>query len=153
MGSRGLPVDQFKTVIARWAYRVDPDAEDAKRKAAADDFHFDLAETMDGTHLRGFVTPEASEALKTALTAAIGVPASDDGRSPSRRRHDALATLCQLSLDSPGLGTSGGLRPQLVVHVDWATLTAMPGAAGLDPAVLQETGTPIPRTRAGPDRV
>ena len=141
----GLAVDQFKTFVAAWGYRVDPDADDAKRRAAADDFHFDLAETMDGVHVRGFLTPEVGEALQTALTAVIGIPSSDDGRTSSRRRHDALATLCQLGLDGPGLGTSGGVRPQLVVHVDWQTLTGLPGAAGLDPAVLQESGSPIPR--------
>ena len=124
---------------------MDPDADDAKRLAAADDFHFDLAETMDGVHVRGFMTPEAGEALQVALTAVIGIPSKVDGRTSSRRRHDALATLCQLALDGPGLGTSGGVRPQLVVHVDWETLDAMPGATGLDPAFLQESGTPIPR--------
>ena len=41
----GLAVDQFKTFVAAWAYRVDPDAEDAKRLAAADGFHLDLADT------------------------------------------------------------------------------------------------------------
>ncbi len=142
----GLAVDDFKVFVAKWAYRVDPDAEDAKRRAADDDYHFDLAHTMDGTHIRGFATPEVGEALSTALAAVIGVPANDDGRSPSRRRHDALATLTQLAFNSPGLGTSGGVRPQLVVHVDWNTLTAMPGVTGLDPAVLQETNTPLPRS-------
>ena len=142
----GLGVDAFKQVVARWAYRVDPDADDAKRRAAADDFHFDLAETMDGVHLRGFATPEVGEALSTALAAVIGTPAANDGRSPSRRRHDALATLAQLALSSGGLGTLGAVRPQLVVHVDWRTLIGLPGLTGLDPAVLQESKTPIPRS-------
>ncbi len=142
----GLAVDPFKIVVSRWAHRVDPDAEDAKRRAAADDYHFDLAETMDGVHVRGFLTPEVGEALQTALTAVIGIPSTTDGRTPSRRRHDGLATLCQLALDGPGLGQSGGVRPQLVVHVDWRTLSGMPGMAGLDPAVLQESGSPIPRS-------
>lgn len=142
----GLAVDAFKTFVAAWGYRVDPDADDAKRKAAADDFHFDLAETMDGVHVRGFLTVEAGEALATALSAVIGIPATGDRRTVSRRRHDALATLCQLALDSPGLGSQAGVRPQLVVHVDWKTLTGMPGVSGLDPAMLQESGTPIPRS-------
>jgi Domain of unknown function (DUF222) len=141
----GLAVDQFKIFVATWGHRVDPDADDAKRLAAADDFHLDLAETMDGVHVRGFLTPEAGEALQIALTAVIGIPSKVDGRTSSRRRHDALATLCQLALDGPGLGTSGGVRPQIVARVNWETLIAMPGATGLDPAVLQESGTPIPR--------
>ncbi len=29
---------------------------------------------MDGVHVRGFLTPEAGEALQTALTAVIGIP-------------------------------------------------------------------------------
>lgn len=141
----GLAVDAFKSFVAAWGHRVDPDADDAKRLAAAEDYHFDLADTIDGTHLRGFLTPEVGEAVRTALTAFIGIPATGDGRGPARRRHDALATLCQLALDGPGLGTSGGVRPQLVVHVDWRTLTGLPGVAGLDPAVLQESGVPLPR--------
>ena len=149
----GLGVDQFKQVVARWAYRVDPDADDAKRRAAADDFHFDLAETMDGVHLRGFATPEVGEALSTALAAVIGTPAGNDGRSPSRRRHDALATLAQLALSSGGLGTLGAVRPQLVVHVDWRTLIGLPGLTGLDPAVLQEVEDADPAVGPRPDRV
>ena len=47
--------------------------------------------------------------------------------------------------DSPGLGTTAGVRPQLVVHVDWATLLAEAGVAGVDPALLQESNSPIPR--------
>jgi hypothetical protein len=140
-----LSADQFKQVVARWAYRVDPDADDAKRRAAADDFHLDLATTLDGVHVRGFLTPEVGEALQTALTSVIGIP-TVDGRSPGRRRHDALATVTQLALASGGLGTSAGVRPQLVVRIDWPTLIGMPGLTGLDPAVLQESRTPIPRS-------
>ena len=140
-----LAVDEFKVFVARWAYRVDPDAEDEKRRAAAEDFHVDLAATMDGVHVRGFLTPEVGESLATALAAVVGVPASSDGRSPSRRRHDALASVCQLAMDGPGLGTAGGVRPQLVVHVDLATLTSDAGVAGTEPAILQESGSPIPR--------
>ncbi len=142
----GLPVDQFKTFVAAWGYRVDPDADDAKRREAADSYHFDLAETLEGVHVRGFLTPESGGGLLTALSAVIGIPSTADGRTPGRRRHDALATLCQLGLDGPGLGISGGVRPQVVVHVDLATLIAEAGTKGLDPAVLQESGTPIPRS-------
>ena len=95
--------------------------------------------------MRGFLTPEVGEALQTALVSVIGVPTAD-GRTPGRRRHDALATLAQLALASGGVGTSAGVRPQLVVRVDWATLTGLPGMTGLDPAVLQDSGTPIPRS-------
>jgi hypothetical protein len=146
LGHAGLPVDQFKTFVAAWGYRVDPDADDAARRDAADGYHFDLAQTLDGVHVRGFLTPEAGEALQTALTAVTGIPSTADPRTPGRRRHDALATVCQLGLDGPGLGISGGVRPQLVVHVDLDTLTAGPGTSGPGPAVLQESGTPIPRS-------
>ncbi len=80
----GLSVDQFRQLVARWAYRVDPDADDAKRRAATDDYHFDLASTLDGVHVRGFLTPEVGEALATALVAVVGTPAATDERSPSR---------------------------------------------------------------------
>ena len=142
----GLPVDQFKKFLASWAYRVDPDADDAKRAAMADDYHFDMAETMDGWHVQGFLTPEVGAGLAVALAAAAGPPASDDGRSAGRRRHDALATLTQMSLTCGGLGSLKGVRPQVVVHVPLETLLAAPGTPGLDPAVLQETGAPIPRS-------
>ena len=141
-----MRVDQFKRVVARWAYHVDPDAEDAKRLAADDGFYFDLAPTLDGTHMNGFVTPEVGEALAVALDAAGGIPSKDDTRTPGRRRHDALATMAQLSLTSGGLGVSNGVRPQVMVHVDWNTLIGLPGMKGLDPAVLQETRSQIPRS-------
>ena len=107
-------MDQFKTFVAAWAYRVDPDAEDAKRRAAADGFGFDLADHVDGVHVRGFLTPETGEALQTALTAVIGVP--DRGRArpvpaPPRRAGHVVPA----GRGPGGSGRRGGVRPQLVV--------------------------------------
>ena len=138
-------MDQYKKFLAAWAYRVDPDADDTHRAAMADQFHLDLAETIDGWHVQGFLTPEVGASLAVALTAATGVPATTDTRIAGRRRHDALATLAQLSLTSGGLGSLKGARPQLLVHVPLDTLTALPGTPGLDPAILGETRAPIPR--------
>ena len=149
----GLPVDQFKTFVAAWAYRVDPDAEDAKRRAAAGDFGFDLAETLDGVHVRGFLTPESGEALSTALTAVIGIPSSTDGRTASRRRHDALATAvpARPGRTRPryewwGASAAGGPRRLGPAHRDARGDRAGPGG----PAGVRQ---PDPAERAGPGRV
>ena len=143
----GLPVDQFKTFVAAWGYRVDPDADDADapRRPPTPITSTSPRRSTECMSAASSL-PRSGEALQTALTAVIGIPSTADGRTPGRRRHDALATLCQLALDGPGLGISGGVRPQLVVHVGLETLTAEPGTTGLDPAVLQESGTPIPRS-------
>ncbi len=115
--------------------------------AAADDFHFDLAETMDGVHVRGFAHSRGRRGPGHRAGRGDRHPGGERRAGhPSRRRHDALATLAQLALSSGGLGTLGAVRPQLVVHVDWRTLIGLPGVTGLDPAVLQESKTPIPRS-------
>ena len=106
------------------------------------------------------LSPEVAEALTVALAAQVGVPAKDDTRSPGRRRHDALGAILARSLNSGRLGELGSLRPQIVIHVDYPTLAVvlahaknhpelakLPGLAGytgLPPAVLQETGLPLP---------
>jgi hypothetical protein len=155
-----LGLDDFRVFVKAWAYRADPDAADRDYRQACEDFDLQVSVSDEFTLLRGRCSPLVGEMLITALGAQTGIPAADDTRTPGRRRHDALASILAQTLNAGGLGDLASSRPQLVVHVDYATLAmvlahakddpdlaCLPGLTaftGLPPAVLQETGTPVP---------
>ena len=145
----GSPADQFKTFVAAWAYRVDPDADDATRRAAADDVPPRPRDSRwTGCTCAGSSPPRSGRRLQTALTAVIGVPA-DDRRTPRPGAATTRWPRCASWPLTSGRvwGSAGGVRPQLVVRVDWRDLIGMPGLTGLDPAFLQESG--LARSRGG----
>ncbi|SHN47773.1 DUF222 domain-containing protein, partial [Cryptosporangium aurantiacum] len=76
------------------------------------------AQTFGGTwDLAGTLTPEAGALAQTYLNAASGRRDAEDDRSPCQRRHDALAELFRLGLDTAHLPTHGGEQPHLAVLV------------------------------------
>ncbi|WP_178380148.1 DUF222 domain-containing protein, partial [Cryptosporangium aurantiacum] len=76
------------------------------------------AQTFGGTwDLAGTLTPEAGALAQTYLNAASGRRDTEDDRSPRQRRHDALAELFRLGLDTANLPTHGGEQPHLAVLV------------------------------------
>ena len=130
----GLGFEDYTRFALAWATRVDPDATDqAYRDAQAGRF-LHLADTTDGTHLTGFIPLIAGEALRTALRAETGVPSASDTRSVGQRQADALASIVTRALDGGGMGRHASVRPQVVVHVPYATLEAKAGQVGVAPA-------------------
>ncbi|WP_178380149.1 DUF222 domain-containing protein, partial [Cryptosporangium aurantiacum] len=76
------------------------------------------AQTFGGAwDLAGTLTPEAGALAQTYLNAASGRRDTEDDRSPCQRRHDALAELFRLGLDTANLPTHGGEQPHLAVLV------------------------------------
>ena len=57
-----LDVWGLSRAVRFWAYRVDPDAVDQAYRDAARTHELNLADTVDGTHVRGFLTHENGEA-------------------------------------------------------------------------------------------
>ena len=131
--------------IRYWAYRVDPDHDDQTYREAKDGYYLDLADTLDGTQVRGFLSPEGGETLRTALRAVIGVPAKTDQRSSVQRNADALTTLARHLLDAGEHSSEAKVRPHLNVSVQYGTVVRAAHEAGVDPATFTETGQPIPR--------
>src|SRR3954454_12574919 len=141
-----LDVWGLSRAVRFWAYRVDPDAGDQAYRDAAHTYELNLADTVDGTHVRGFVSHETGELLRTALRAAVGVPDKDDRRSTGERNAEAIGDLSRMVLGSGSLGEHQAMRPPLLVSVDHATLMAPATAVGVEPAVLTQSQTPLPRS-------
>jgi Domain of unknown function (DUF222) len=82
----------------------------------------------------GLLDPEAGETLLAALEPLARPTAADDERSGSQRRADALTELARRALEGGRLPNSGGVRPQLSVTVDLASLLGQPDTPGGDGA-------------------
>jgi hypothetical protein len=70
----------------------------------------------------GLLDPEAGQTLLAALEPLARPAGAEDGRSGWQRNADALAELARRSLEGGRLPRTGGVRPQLLVTVDLATL-------------------------------
>ena len=141
-----LDVWGLSRAVRFWAYRVDPDAVDQAYRDAVRTHELTLADTVDGTHVRGFLTHENGELLRTALRAAVGVPEERDRRTTGERNAEAIGDLARMVLGSGTLGEHQADRPHLLVSVEHDTLLAAADAAGVDPAVLTHSQTPLPRS-------
>src|SRR4051794_30409896 len=141
-----LDVWGLSRAVRFWAYRVDPDAADQAYRVAARTHELNLADTVDGTHVRGFLTHENGELLRTALRAAVGVPEESDRRTTGQRNAEAIGDLARMILGSGTLGEHQAVRPHLLVSVDHQTLIGAAAAAGVDPGVLTHSQTPLPRS-------
>ena len=131
--------------IRYWAYRLDPDADDQVHRNRAHLHHLDLHDTLDGTDVRGFLPHETGEALRTALRAATPVPPAGDRRTTGQRNAESIGVLARLVLDDGRLGEHHRVRPHLNVTVPFDTLLQGADEAGVNPATLTESATPIPR--------
>ena len=124
-------------------YVLDPDG--AKALAAEEARMFDrrqvhLHRTDRGWwRLRGRLDPEAGAELHAALDAlAAPTPSSvagPDPRDAGQRRADALTRLVDLALTAPGMPSTGGHRPMVLITIPHATLLARPGAG---PATFED---------------
>jgi hypothetical protein len=74
--------------------------------------------------------PEAGETVRSALLPLARPTGPDDGRSAPQRRADALAELARWGVQAGQLPRAGGLRPQVMVTVELASLLAARGGPG-----------------------
>jgi len=72
--------------------------------------------------VEGLLDPEAGQTLLAALEPLARPSSADDDRSGWQRNADALTELARRSLEAGWLPRTGGIRPQLLVTVDLATL-------------------------------
>jgi Domain of unknown function (DUF222)/HNH endonuclease len=145
--TKAKELDEYllRRAIRYWAYRVDPDQDDADYVDDAHRFHLELADTLDGTHVAGFVSPETAQVLRTALRAVIGVPAKTDTRTTGQRQAEGLGSLARFVLDSGLCGTGAKVRPHLNISVGYEAVVQAANEVGVDPATFTETQLPIPR--------
>jgi Domain of unknown function (DUF222)/HNH endonuclease len=90
-----------------------------------------LSATYDGmVAVDGLLDPEAGETVRSALLPLARPTGPDDVRGAAQRRADALADLARQALQGGRLPRAGGLRPQVTVTVELASLLARHGGPG-----------------------
>ncbi|HEX6678072.1 MAG TPA: DUF222 domain-containing protein [Actinomycetes bacterium] len=110
---------------------VDPDAAEERARKGLERRGLWLAATVDGVDVRGLLDPEAGEAVQAALAPLARPTGPEDQRSAAQRRADALADLARWALRAGDLPQEGGLRPQVNVTIELASLQAQTGVGGV----------------------
>jgi Domain of unknown function (DUF222) len=128
--ARRLDPGGLRRVTTHLREVLDPDATRDHARARLDKRGLWLSATYDGmVALDGLLDHEAGEAVRSALLPLARTTGPDDTRSAAQRRADALGELAGLGLRAGRLPRAGGLRPQLTVTVELASLLGQPGLA------------------------
>jgi Domain of unknown function (DUF222)/HNH endonuclease len=126
-----LDPPQLRKVVAHLREVADPDGADERIQRQHARRGLWVSPTMDGmVAVDGLLDPEGGETLLTALEPLARPGSAEDDRSGSQRRADALAELARRALEGGRLPQSGGVRPQLSVTIELASLLGHPGLAG-----------------------
>ncbi len=128
--AREWPADKFHNVVKRWAAATDPNADDRGFKEATDREYLEIALTTGGYLLGAFMTTEHGQLLLTALDTLARTPSKDEIRTRAQLRVEALTTMTRLTLDHGLVGTTGGVKPHLNIHVGYRTLLALASQVG-----------------------
>ena len=116
--AQAMRVDQIRRLGKHFAQVADPEADDRGYRQAKEREYLELARTLDGWHLSGFLTEENGRLVRTALDAVMTPPTPDDPRTSDQRRAQALADLAHLTLDQGLTGTHASVRPHLGVLIN-----------------------------------
>jgi hypothetical protein len=125
------PAAKFRNVVKRWAAATDPEADERGFTEATDREYLDVALTTGGYFLNGFLTVEHGQELLVGLDAVIRIPAAGEVRTRAQLRAEALTTMTRMTLDHGLVGSAGGVKPHISVHVDYLTLLGLAAAAGV----------------------
>jgi hypothetical protein len=161
--ARRLDPPRLRRVITHLRLVADPDGTDAQAERRHQQRGLWLASTWEGmVAVNGLLEPEAGQTVLAALEPLARPTGADDERSGGQRRADALAELARRTLEAGRLPQTGGVRPQLLVTVDLASLLAPGGLGGetggtdaLDPEACRRLAcdgavTPVLVTRQPP---
>src|SRR6266511_557988 len=136
---------------------LDPGGSEERGRARLERRGLWLAATFEGmVAVNGLLDPDAGQAARAALAPLAGPTGPDDERSAAQRRADALGELARQALQAGHLPDCGGLRPQLAVTVEFASLLAEQGgvvgwAAGAGSWAARPPAG-LPATRPSPAR-
>jgi hypothetical protein len=119
-----LNADQFRTVARRFATVTDPDTDDVDDDKAAQGEFLDLAKTLGGYHVAGFLTDEHGLLVTTAINAVLGAPAAVETRTTTQRRAQGLADVARVVLDTNQASPGAAIAPHLNVTVSWNEFVA-----------------------------
>jgi hypothetical protein len=144
--ARQLDPEDTAKAVRRWVAGVDPDG--ALADAADVARRLTMAVSYGGrVHLGGHLDPVGAETVHTALEAVMnGDRPQGDVRSHAERQGDALVELCRRALVTGDLPDVRGGWSQVRVTIDWWSLCAAAGAAGMAPGELPFAGPINPET-------
>jgi hypothetical protein len=126
--ARRLDPPRLRKVVGHLGEVADPDAAEQQAQRRHDRRGLWVVPTFAGmVAVDGLLDPEAGETLLTALEPLARPSTADDDRSAAQRRADALTELARRQLEGGRLPTTGGVRPQVSVTVDLASLLGQPG--------------------------
>ncbi|HEU4398226.1 MAG TPA: DUF222 domain-containing protein [Actinomycetota bacterium] len=133
--ARRLDPPRLRRLVAHLAAVADPDAADAQAQRQHGRRGLWVSPTLAGmVAVDGLLEAEAGATLLAALEPLARPTSAEDERSGSQRRADALTELARRALEGGRLPQTGGVRPQLTVTVELASLlaaeTGMPGGDG-----------------------
>jgi Domain of unknown function (DUF222)/HNH endonuclease len=131
--ARRLDPPTLRKVVTHLHDVADPDAADARAERQHQRRGLWLSTTLAGmVAIDGLLEAEAGEILLAALDPLARPASAEDDRGGSQRRADALAELARRSLEGGRLPHTGGVRPQVTVTVDLASLLGHPGTPGAE---------------------
>jgi hypothetical protein len=124
-----LDPPRLRRVLGHLRLVADPDGEHDRTQQRRRGLW--LAPTFEGmVAVGGLLEPEAGQLLLAVLEPLARPADTNDARSGSQRRADALAELARRALESGRLPQTGGVRPQLTVTVDLDSLLGRRHAVG-----------------------
>src|SRR6266508_1385033 len=121
--ARRLDPPRLRRVVAHLHEVADPEGAETRVQRQHQRRGLWLAPTLAGmVAIDGLLEPEAGETLLAALEPLARPANAEDQRSGAQRRADALAELARRALEGGRLPQTGGVRPQLTVTVELASL-------------------------------
>ncbi|HET8680634.1 MAG TPA: DUF222 domain-containing protein [Micromonosporaceae bacterium] len=131
-GLRRLGERILQVVAPDVAEEAEAAALERAEQRAERDRYLTLSDAGDGAvRLSGRLGAEAAAVVRAALEP-LCRPIPGDMRTPGQRRADALVDICRLALSTDELPDQGGEPAQVVVTVDYDTLTRQLGPGLLD---------------------
>jgi Domain of unknown function (DUF222) len=126
-----LDPPRLRRLVAHLRWVADPDraGEQAERRHRRRGLW--LSATLEGmVAVDGLLEAEAGESVLAALAPLARPAGADDDLSGAQRRADALGELARRSLEGGRLPQTGGVRPQLQVTIELASLLGTQPAPG-----------------------
>jgi hypothetical protein len=129
--ARRLDPGRLRRLAGHLRDLLDPEGSEERTRRRLDRQGLWLAATFEGMlAVDGLLDAEAGEAVQAALAPLARPTGPQDERSGAQRRADALGELARQALQAGHLPQEGGLRPQVTVTADLASLLARCGVGG-----------------------
>jgi hypothetical protein len=132
--ARRLDPPRLRRLVAHLRDVADPDGADERAHRQHQRRGLWVSATLAGmVAVDGLLEAEAGETLLAALEPLARPAAADDQRSAPQRRADALTELARRALEGGRLPQTAGVRPQVTVTIELASLLGergMPGGEG-----------------------